>query len=206
MRKFCLALTALGNLTLVFAPVGAVKASSIGGNPPAHWDCPNGVTLHLGGGGGNRQMALDAANRYNSWRAEQAQPGGNGTGRQAWPVITDVYYGAWDGIARSNIPCWIDMDEVHRPGWAYAGYSQMSIRSNSGHTIGCGITMNGALWGGGGFNDAYTMTQELMHCMGLGHTFEDPGSVMSYHYQRIGLVYSDLSTMSHVLYPQGGHH
>jgi hypothetical protein len=197
-RKIILTLAAL---TLVFAV--PVAAETLGGNPPAHQACPAGIHVNIGGGSGNKEMMRRAVDWYNSLRAEQARPGS--TGRSQWPSIRSVSYAPHDGIVTDKATCAIDFDERDLGNNGQGGFASLSWFNDTGHIIGCGIVMNASAWNGGVWSDQYAVTHELLHCLGLGHS-SDPNSVMSYAYRCICLPYSDLSTLSHTLYPQGGHH
>lgn len=196
MRKLAVVLVVLA---LGLVPVVAVNAASIGGNPPAHWDCPNGLHVNLGGGPGFRREMRQAINWYNALRSDQARPGS--TGRSAWPRIVSVSDAPWDGVVTNRGTCAIDFDEAFEGKSGNVATARLEWYPNTGHLLGCSIVVNGDYWGGGGFSDQYVVTHELLHCQALGHS-SNPDSVMSTAYRCICLDDDDLNTMSRQLYPQ----
>lgn len=125
-----------------------------------HWgqDCPYGITVRLGGGGGWRyfmRRAIDGWNWYvapNYWAA---------------PKITRIVEVPWDGKL-TYARCTVDMDEVwDAPGAGRAGVAQFH---DNHHFAGAVVELQGRTWfNTNNFQKDLIAAHELQHAMGLGH-------------------------------------
>lgn len=166
---------------LVAAICGLIMAVTVLAASPAqadpwfsdytHHNCPNGITLNLGGGEGWRAYMREAARDWNYWIAPRYAHA---------PYITRInYVGGWDRHV-AFYPCMIDMDEWPSADW----WGAASVSRSNGHIYGAAIYLYTDAWyeSATWFNRKYIVVHELWHTMGLGH---NPycNSVMSYCYQ-----------------------
>ena len=173
---------------------GPASAESIDPANNPHFNCPNGLTLHAGGGPGFRQLAKDFAYDYNRSR------------RASWPKFVKIVEGDWNGLVwginvGGSPACTVDFDERNDGDNGIAGFGGLYYFVGGGtrnHTSDAGGLMNTHYWKGGGFHDRYAVYHELSHAMGLGHNFDQPDSVMSYNYSCICYQSDDVNTMNFI--------
>lgn len=132
-----------------------------------HWgqDCPNGLTVRLGGGAGWRHYMRRAIDGWNWYVAPNYY---------AAPFITNVVDVAWDGEVQYN-RCTIDMDEVAEIAGGYYGYGNAIPFPDNHHYAGGVVLLTSEAW------NAYANSfdpqlmrdrlaaHELQHALGLGH-------------------------------------
>lgn len=159
---------AVAAAAMVPASVAGATFPASGDNPvwdDYHWNCPGGIHLTLGGGGGYRQMAREWVNEYHRIRA--AHPT-----RANWPYIVQIHDLGWDGNA-AILPCQIDVDERWELEGGAGGIAWLAKYGDQ-HSAGSGILLSGRAWAEQPWNVRRNIPyHELYHAIGLGHDGRD---------------------------------
>lgn len=176
MRHLRLKLVAgAGALALVLLGPAPASSHTLNSDNP-HWNCPNGITLYVGGGNGMRLMTHRAADKWNE----------HANADSTFPKIVKRVEANWDGLVWGYNagdppgPCIIDTDEAWDLGDGVAGIGGMRYSTSSKHAT-AGYTLQaGRYWDGGNEEDHKVAFHELGHAMGSGHTNPHAGQECSF--------------------------
>lgn len=175
MRKL-LVFAVITILALVPAQLAWGTFPASGDNPVTpeaiHWNCPNGIDLVLGGGGGYKQMVRDWVAQYEWLRTRHPN-------RANWPRIRAIWDIGWDGNARHDMNCAIDVDERWQLEGGAGGWATLSAWGGNDpwyarHIAGCGVLLSSEAWATQNWAVRRQIPyHELYHCIGLGHDDRD---------------------------------